>query len=318
MTADGNGITLGYDLRQRLATLTTTAGTTRYTYDAGGQRVRKAGPATGTVLYVYDPQGQLLGEYDSAGRAIREYVWLHSMPVAIFTPQSATSAVTAPPVVYYLHADHLGTPRVAMDTSGNVRWSWLADPFGASAANEAPTASMAPLKVSLRLPGQVFDQESGLHYNYMRDYFPGTGRYVQSDPIGLRGGVNTFAYVGGHPLSYSDPSGLCPLFLAVPLVGGGITAADVAAGLAGASAMIGLDRMLSSGLPRGFIPGDKGAEQWGRNNGVDPNDARGRFHGIKQSNKGRGRDRYGVNPQTGEVCDPNGDIVGDLDDAPRK
>ncbi|GAA6121155.1 RHS repeat-associated core domain-containing protein [Acidovorax sp. FG27] len=208
MTADGNGITLGYDLRQRLATLTTTAGTTRYTYDAGGQRVRKAGPATGTVLYVYDPQGQLLGEYDSAGRAIREYVWLHSMPVAIFTPQSATSAVTAPPVVYYLHADHLGTPRVAMDTSGNVRWSWLADPFGASAANEAPTASMAPLKVSLRLPGQVFDQESGLHYNYMRDYFPGTGRYVQSDPIGLEGGINTYAYVEGSPLSYLDPKGL--------------------------------------------------------------------------------------------------------------
>jgi hypothetical protein len=76
--------------------------------------------------------------------------------------------------------------------------------------------------------------------------------------------------------------------------------------------------MYSSGLPPGFIPADKGAEQWGRNNGIDPKDARGRFHGIKQSDKGRGRDKYGVNPQTGEVCNPQGDVVGDLSDAPRK
>lgn len=56
----------------------------------------------------------------------------------------------------------------------------------------------------------------------------------------------------------------------------------------------------------------------GRSNGIDPNDARGRFHGVKQSDKWRGRDKYGVNPQTGEVCNPDGDVVGDLGDALRK
>lgn len=97
---------------------------------------------------------------------------------------------------------------------------------------------------------------------------------------------------------------------------GGITATEIAVGVVGAGALMGLDRLMSSGLPPGFIPGDKGAEQWGRNNGIDPNDARGRFHGVKQSDKGCGRDKYEVNPQTGEVCNPDGDVVGDLGDAP--
>ena len=62
--------------------------------------------------------------------------------------------------------------------------------------------------ISLRFAGQVFDADTGLHYNYFRDYDPWTGRYIQSDPIGLEGGLNTYGYVGGNPLRFIDPEGL--------------------------------------------------------------------------------------------------------------
>ena len=74
----------------------------------------------------------------------------------------------------------------------------------------------------MRFPGQYFDAETGLFYNYYRDYDPQTGRYVQSDPIGLRGGVNTYLYVQGNPLFYSDPLGLVKWKGTVLSVSGGM------------------------------------------------------------------------------------------------
>jgi len=62
--------------------------------------------------------------------------------------------------------------------------------------------------LNLRFPGQYFDVESGLHYNYFRDYDPTTGRYIQGDPIGLLGGLNVFVYAEGNPIRYSDVFGL--------------------------------------------------------------------------------------------------------------
>ena len=216
-TSDSAGYTSTYNLAGRMATLTKAGTTTTYSVDGMNRRVRKFSStgASSTVIFVYDQQGQLLGEYDQGGNAIREYVWLNSTPIALFTPDTVT---TNPPLVYYFHTDHLDAPRVAVDKSNGLRWRWLAEPFGTSAPENNPQ-SLGAFTQPLRFPGQYADSESGLNYNVNRDYDGSLGRYVQSDPIGLAGGINTYAYAEGQPTSLIDPLGLTTYMCTQPLHG---------------------------------------------------------------------------------------------------
>jgi RHS repeat-associated protein len=110
--------------------------------------------------------------------------------------------------LYFVHADHLNTPRLVADATGTTVWRWdQQEPFGNNPADENPSG-LGAFDLPLRLPGQRYDKETGLHYNYFRDYDPSIGRYGESDPIGLRGGLNTYAYVGGQPLGLIDVQGL--------------------------------------------------------------------------------------------------------------
>ncbi|HTR58586.1 MAG TPA: RHS repeat-associated core domain-containing protein [Casimicrobiaceae bacterium] len=178
-----------------------------YTVSALGQRVAKTVSGV-TTVFVYDEQGHFAGEYDGAGNLIEETVWLEDLPVATLRPTGAPGTPT-PTNVYYVHADHLGSPRAVTRPSDNVlMWQWdNLDPFGANAANEHPSGQ-GVFKYNLRFPGQYYDTETGTHYNYFRDYDPTIGRYEQSDPIGLRGGMSTYGYVAGSPLRWSDQYGL--------------------------------------------------------------------------------------------------------------
>jgi RHS repeat-associated protein len=216
-TSDSASYTSTYSLENRLASLTKAGTTTAYSYDAGGQRIRKVSDSSSstTTLFVYDQDRQLVGEYDNTGQAIREYVWLGSTPIAVFTPNGSNA-----PNVYFIHVDHLNTPRIVVDSTNQTRWRWLAEPFGNTLPENDPNG-LGAFTLNLRFPGQYFDSESGLHYNYFRDYDASVGRYVQSDPIGLQGGINTYAYVEGNPLSYVDPNGENAIALGVRSFGVG-------------------------------------------------------------------------------------------------
>jgi RHS repeat-associated protein len=202
-------VTATYNNRGRMKTLKKGSVTASYVYNALGQFVKQSGGPSGTVLYMYDEAGHLLGEYSSTGALIEETIWMGDIPVATIRPGT-------PVVVYYVHTDHLNTPRrVSRPSDNKLMWTWYSDAFGIDLPNENP-ASGGTFHYNLRFPGQLYDSQAGIMQNYFRDYDPAIGRYVESDPIGLKGGINTYAYVLGNPASGIDPLGLCPWCLVIP------------------------------------------------------------------------------------------------------
>jgi|GEM_PF-2830650 len=115
--------------------------------------------------------------------------------------QSTVAAVGTDRLYWYVN-NHLGTPMMVVDENQEVVWQGSATPFGKTAI------TVNKIGNSFRFPGQYFDVESGLHYNYHRYYDPSVGRYITSDPIGLIGGINLFAYATQNPMSLFDPFGL--------------------------------------------------------------------------------------------------------------
>ena len=123
-------------------------------------------------------------------------------------------ATQAQAETYYFHNDQLGTPQVVTDSQQQVAWKGEYDPFGEC------IEVVDLIEQNLRFPGQYFDQETGLHYNLHRTYDPNTGRYIESDPIGLVAGVSTYGYALQNPVKYFDPTGEIPLLVLVPILSG--------------------------------------------------------------------------------------------------
>lgn len=171
-----------------------------YRYSGNGERVqRQAGTAIDYTTY--DTAGHFMGRYDAAGAANQEVIWLGDAPIG----------VVAGGKLLYVQADHLGTPRVIIDpVRQKAIWKWdlTGDVFGGSLPSQDPDLDGQAFVFDLRFPGQQFDAISGTHYNTHRDYDPSTGRYLESDPIGLQGGMSTYNYVSSSPLLWSDPLGL--------------------------------------------------------------------------------------------------------------
>jgi RHS repeat-associated protein len=182
-----------YNQNQRLIQAVNGATTALYTYNGNGQRVKKAIGST-TTVYHYNQNGQLIAESNAAGTISVEYVYLNKQPLAMLAGSS----------VYYYHNDHLRTPQKLTDSTGVVVWAADYKPFGDA------SVTVSTVTNNIRFPGQYFDAETGLNYNYFRDYNPAQDRFIEADPIGIRGGINLYLYALANSLRYTDTRGLEP------------------------------------------------------------------------------------------------------------
>lgn len=210
-----------------------------YVYNALGQRIGKTRYRNdikdSTTIYTYLPQGWLLNETKSKTNVTKgvskNYIWFEGRPLAQIDTKHLANGNIKNHQVYYLHTDHLQTPRLATDETQNVVWRWDSDAFGYGKAQQDPDGDGKIVKINLRFAGQYYDRESGLHYNHHRDYDPKIGRYIQSDPIGLLGGINTYIYVRNNPLMINDPSGQFWVHIGSAIIGG--TSAALGAWISG-------------------------------------------------------------------------------------
>lgn len=189
-----------------------------------------------TTYYLYDADRQPLAELNAQGLITRQYIYLADMPMAltdspkgqtlsnaetdlvaqtqmalqdlVVALQSWLGADTNNSTLVWLHTNHLGAPEAATDAQGQLVWQAHYEPFGAAHIAQARGHNASALTIHLRLPGQYFDAETGLHYNRQRYYDPQAGQYLSPDPLGHPDGPNPYAYVGHNPLGFVDPDGL--------------------------------------------------------------------------------------------------------------
>lgn len=220
MLLNGRGDSFAYNAGNRLESIASNGDTLTALYNGVGELARTStnpacpcgGCPTWKDYYHFAADGRALGmvqqSFDGwtgnpSSRIERDWIWLDNIPIAQIEESYDSSGNYVATKVTYLHADHLGTPRVGTDTTGTPTWSYLSDAFGKKIPG-VPTGATVPL----RMPGQIDLGVGGIYYNYFRDYDSNTGRYLESDPIGLDGGPNTYAYAYDNPLKFSDPSGL--------------------------------------------------------------------------------------------------------------
>jgi RHS repeat-associated protein len=194
-------VTYAYDSRDQLIQVETPRGIWTADYDALGRRTRKTW--RGSVTEYYWNTDQLIAEVSGDG-GVRVYVYADPLALTpiLFVDYDSIESPPESGRRYIVFTDQIGTPRLVEDEAGAEVWRALIEPYGR--VEIAPNATIA---FNLRFPGHYHDPETGLHYNRFRYYDPALGRYLQSDPWGITGGYNLYAY-RPNPLQKVDVRGL--------------------------------------------------------------------------------------------------------------
>lgn len=191
------GRTYGYDALGRLSNVKINqVSVADYVSNAFNQRVYKTG-ATGVTRFVYGNGGELISE---VGAQTTSYVWVGGELLGMVRNGQ----------FYVAHGDLVGRPEILSNAAGQVVWRANNTAFDRQIVQD----NVGGLNIGF--PGQYFETATGLWYNYHRDYDPQTGRYIQSDPAGLKGGTNSYSYVLGNPVGRIDANGLSTNFIGTP------------------------------------------------------------------------------------------------------
>jgi RHS repeat-associated protein len=313
LTSDGQR-TYSWDAENRLVGIAypgQPGKATAFTYDGLGRRVSIAStPAGGgsavTTSYLWCGS-DICQARNSSNTPIRGYY-----DEGEYVPGS-------PAQPYYYGVDQIGSVRRAFASTSSAP-AYTYDPYGVPLQSTAPVTDFV-------YGGMFYNADSGLYLTRYRAYDPVAGRWLSRDRAGEKTDPtgNLYAYVGGNPLGQVDPLGTNPL---VGAIGGAEIGTLILPGLGtviGGAVGVGVgiwvgDKLIdvmnkplqASGFPAGVWPGDKGSEEWGRRHGIGAAPARRRFHKIKQDCGGQPRDVWGVDPNTGDVYDPEGEVVGNL------
>ncbi|MEE9872410.1 MAG: RHS domain-containing protein, partial [Delftia lacustris] len=187
-----------------------------YRYNSLGQRVGKTvhqGDGQTHSHYLWQ-DNRLVAEMDGEGRITSQYLYLNegtrTLPIAKLESAHNRDNASGKARMLHIHNDHRGSPQAMTDAGQRVVWRARQTPWGAPAMHQAGHTSLPRQQavLNLRLPGQYFDEESGLHDNWHRSYDPASGRYLQPDPLGYPDGPDAYLYAGGDPLNRIDPTGL--------------------------------------------------------------------------------------------------------------